>query len=126
MPYRNMAALSVPSTVAIPTCNHCGNEWIDEQTAEALDTALESVYANELHKRLVAFVDTILSTTKVSQRKLEQLLGVSEGYLSKLRGRRSDPSAQVVSTLALLAHDPKLRLEELGDLWAPQQPLTAA
>lgn len=40
MPYRNTAALSVPSTVAIPTCNHCGNEWIDEQTAEALDTAL--------------------------------------------------------------------------------------
>lgn len=40
MPYRNMAALSVPSTVAIPTCNHCGNEWIDSQTAAALDEAL--------------------------------------------------------------------------------------
>jgi hypothetical protein len=27
----------VPSTVAIPTCDHCGNEWINAETAEALD-----------------------------------------------------------------------------------------
>lgn len=54
MPYRNMASLPVPSTIAIPTCNHCGNEWIDEQTAEALDEALECAYADELHTRLVA------------------------------------------------------------------------
>jgi hypothetical protein len=40
MPFRNMSVLAVPSTLAIPTCDRCGNEWIDLQTAEALDEAL--------------------------------------------------------------------------------------
>ena len=42
MPFRNMSALLVPSTLAIPTCNHCGNEYIDQETAEALDLAWAS------------------------------------------------------------------------------------
>jgi hypothetical protein len=41
MPFRNMSTLLVPSTLAIPTCNHCGNEYIDQETAEALDEALQ-------------------------------------------------------------------------------------
>lgn len=126
MPFRNMSALLVPSTVAIPTCDACGNEWIDPKTADALDEALQGAYANELHKRLEAALDKILKTTEIPQRKLEQLLGLSEGYLSRLRGRRGDASAQIVSVLALLAQDPKRRLKELDHLWELQQPLTAA
>jgi hypothetical protein len=119
-----MAALVVPSTVAIPTCDHCGNEWIDPETAEVLDDALQGVYANELHERLETALDAILKATEVPQRKLEQLLGLSVGYLSRLRGRRGDASAQLVSVLALLAEDPKRRLKELDHLWEPQQNLT--
>ncbi len=117
MPFRNMGALAVPSTLAIPTCDHCGNEWIDPETAEALDQALQGAYADELHKRLDAAVDRILTIAKIPQRRLEQLLGLSVGYLSRLRGRRGDASAQVVSVLALLAQDPKRRLKELDQLW---------
>src|SRR5215207_7857889 len=118
MPFRNMAALPVPSTLAIPTCNHCGNEWIDPKTAEAIDEALQGAYADELHKRLVAAVDLILKATEIPQRRLEQLLGLSVGYISRLRAGRGDASAQVVSALALLAQDPKRRLKELDQLWA--------
>jgi hypothetical protein len=118
MPFRNMAALAVPSTLPIPTCDHCGNEWIDPKTAEALDQALQGAYADELYKRLDAALDRILTTTGIPQRRLEQLLGLSVGYLSRLRGRRGYASAQVVSVLALLAQDPKHRLEELDQLWA--------
>ncbi len=117
MPFRNMAALPVPSTLAIPTCDHCGNEWIDRKTAEALDGALQSAYADELHKRLDAALERILTISEIPQRRLEQLLGLSVGYLSRLRGRRGDASAQVVSVLALLAQDPKRRLKELDELW---------
>jgi Peptidyl-tRNA hydrolase PTH2 len=35
-PFRNVT-ISVPDTLAIPTCDHCGNEFIDASTAEALD-----------------------------------------------------------------------------------------
>ena len=120
MPFRNMTALAVPSTLAIPTCNHCGNEWIDPKTAEAIDEALQGAYADALHKRLVAAVDLILKTTEIPQRRLEQLLGLSVGYISRLRAGRGDASAQVVSALALLAQDPKRRLKELDQLWGSE------
>jgi hypothetical protein len=118
MPYRNMTGLAVPSTLAIPTCNYCGNEWIDPKTAQAIDEALQGAYTDELHKRLVAAIDTIMKATEIPQRRLEQLLGLSVGYISRLRAGRGDASAQVVSALALLAQDPKRRLKELDQLWA--------
>lgn len=116
MPFRNMSALAVPSTFAIPTCDHCGNEWIDPKTAAALDEALQAAYNDELYKRLDTALEQILALG-IPQRRIEQLLGLSEGYLSRLRGRRGDASAQVVSALALLAGDPKRRLKELDQLW---------
>jgi hypothetical protein len=119
MPFRNMAALPVPAALAIPTCDNCGNEWIDPKTAEALDEALQATYAEELHKRLDVALDAILSMTDVSQRRLEQLLGLSVGYLSRVRGRRGDASAQLVSALMLIAEDPKRRLKELDYMWQP-------
>jgi hypothetical protein len=119
MPFRNMAALPVPSTLAIPTCDHCGNEWIDPRTAEAIDETLQTAYTNELHKRFEAALDMILSSADISQRRLEQLLGLSVGYLSRVRGRRGDASAQLVSALALIAEDPKHRLKELDHIWQP-------
>jgi len=120
MPFRNMTALAVPSTLAIPTCNHCGSEWIDPKTAQAIDEALQGAYTDELHKRLVAAIDAILTATEIPQRRLEQLLGLSVGYISRLRSGRGDASAQVVSALSLLAQDPKRRLKELDQLWASE------
>jgi hypothetical protein len=120
MPFRTMAALPVPASLAIPTCDHCHTEWIDPKTAHAIDKALQVAYADELHKRLEVAVDSILTAAEIPQRRLEQLLGLSAGYLSRLRGRRGDASAQIVSVLALLAHDPKRRLKELDQLWASE------
>jgi len=117
MPFRTMAALAVPDSLAIPTCDHCNAEWIDPRTAAAIDKALQVAYTKKLHKRLEAAVDSILTATEIPQRRLEHLLGLSAGYLSRLRGRRGDASAQIVSVLALLAHDPKRRLKELDQLW---------
>jgi transcriptional regulator with XRE-family HTH domain len=54
----------------------------------------------------------------MSQRKLELLLGLSQGYLSRLRAGKGAPSPELVSHLALIAHDPKVRLLELERYWA--------
>jgi hypothetical protein len=115
-----MSALAVPSTLAIPTCDKCGNEWIDPETAEALDTALQGAYADELHKRLEAALVTIFASADISQRRLEQVLGLSVGYLSRLRARRGDASAQLVSALALIAEDPERRISALDHVWQPE------
>jgi hypothetical protein len=113
-----MSALVVPSTLAIPTCDNCGNEWIDPKTADAIDEALQGAYAAELHKRLEAALVTIASAG-ITQRRLEQVLGLSLGYLSRVRAKRGDASAQLVSTLVLIAEDPKRRLGALDRAWQP-------
>ena len=46
------------------------------------------------------------------------LLGLSQGYLSRLRSGGGNPSPELVSNLALLAQDPKTRLSELERYWA--------
>lgn len=119
MAFRNLTGLPVPASLQIPTCDNCGTEYIDPKTAKALDDALQGVYAEELHKRLEAALETILATVGVSQRLIEQVLGLSPGYLSRVRSRRGDASAQLVSALALIAEDPKRQLKVLEHVWHP-------
>jgi transcriptional regulator with XRE-family HTH domain len=57
-------------------------------------------------------------TTHIPQRRLEELLGLSRGYISKLRAGDRNPSPELVSDLALIARDPEGRLQELESLWA--------
>jgi hypothetical protein len=115
-PYKTFSVLVVPADVEIPTCEHCGAEWHTEETAAQLDAALEEVYRGALSRRakeaLVALVGV------VTQGRLEQLLGLSQGYVSKLLSGERVPSAELVAHLALLAADPKSRLKELEDFWA--------
>lgn len=44
-------------------------------------------------------------------------MGLSQGYLSKLRSGDRDPSAELVSQLALISSDPKKRIKELVMYW---------
>jgi len=96
------------------TCTRCGAEWFDRKTSERLDAALGEAAA-ALQARLVCEAIEHLTET-MSQRDLEHLLGLSAGYLSKIRHGKERPSAQLVSLLALLATRPR-RLGELERLW---------
>lgn len=114
--FRNMTALPVPDDFPIPTCRRCCAEHIDLNTAALLDVALVEVYLSELRRRVRIVIDRV--TEHISQRRLELLLGLSQGYLSRLRAGRSNPSPELVSHLALIAHDPLARLLELERFWA--------
>lgn len=107
--------LELPAEVEIPTCDKCGAEWFDDTTAREVDEALEGIYRHELRERVRAAIDKL--TEHVSQRKMERMLGLSHGYLSKLRNGTCDPSPELVGNLALLAHDPEKRIRELGEYW---------
>lgn len=73
--------------------------------------------------RLRARDETEKLRVYISLRRLEALLGLSKGYLSRLRagaraaetGRANPatPSQSLVCTLALIAQDPAQRLQEL-------------
>lgn len=65
-------------------------------------------------------IDKLMEYT--SQRQLEQLLGLSQGYLSRLRSGAGNPSPELVSHLALIAMDPSAHLTELRRYWAEYEP----
>lgn len=114
--YKTMAALPVPDDFPIPTCTVCGSEWMDAALAQSLDDALDRVYQKELSVRAKEAIETIAAHK--TQRALEQLMGLSHGYLSKIRSGAKTPSAELVSHLALIAEDPIHRLADLDRFWA--------
>lgn len=116
MRFRNMPAVSVPADFPIPTCHRCFAEYIDLDTAARLDAALAEAYSKDLRRRVRLAIDRV--TEHISQRRLELLLGLSQGYLSRLRAGHGNPSPEIVSHLALIAHDPLARLLELQRYWA--------
>ncbi len=113
--HQNMADLQVPADLEIPTCDHCGAQWFDAATAKRVDAVLEAVYREELRHRVRKAIAVISAC--VSQQRIESLLGLSQGYLSKLKAGDRDPSPELVSELALLARDPQARVQELLDYW---------
>lgn len=52
----------------------------------------------------------------ISQRQLEKILGLSMGYLSKVKAK-GNPSTELVTHLRLIANDPKRRLDEVRAFW---------
>ncbi len=111
--YRCLAALPVPDDFEIPTCVQCGSEWIDGATAEAMDKVLELAFREQLQKSVAADLERL--TEHVSQRRLEESLGLSHGYLSKVRSGASRPSPVLARCLRLLAADPEHRLREMEE-----------
>lgn len=57
----------------------------------------------------------------VSQSQLERTLGLSLGYLSRLRVGRSNPSPVLVALFAVLAAHPKLVME-IAQFWVDNPP----
>ena len=119
-PFRMMPAVPLPADLAIPTCARCYTEHIDEKTAETLAAALLVAYESELRRRAREAVAAVCQYT--SQRQLERLVGLSQGYLCRLHAGQGTPSAALVALLALLAREPWARLRELELIWASEPP----
>jgi transcriptional regulator with XRE-family HTH domain len=123
MHFRTIPDLELPVDVAIPTCTNpeCGEEWLDRTIATRVDEAMKVAYQAALTSKAE---DAIARLKKKSpQRDLERLLGLSAGYLSKLKHGK-ETTAPLVATLMLLANDPR-RVDELRALWTMEPPQEA-
>ena len=89
------------------TCVRCGAY----ELGIAEITALRNAYRTELSRRAAATRAAIIGT--VSQKKLESLLGLSHGYISKLAHAKQVPSGALTTLLALIAASPFLRIHEI-------------
>ena len=106
----------VPGHIEIPTCGRCRAEFVDGETATELEPELSAAYTSELQSRARTAIDKICLF--ISQRQLELLIGLSQGYLSRLRSGQGTPSPPLVAQLASLAIDPERRLAEIKRFWA--------
>ena len=101
--YRHMD-VEIPARMQIPTCASCGARWFDETTAAALDEALEPIYRRLLGQRLERDLGT-LRARGMTEARVEAALGVSRGYLSRLRSGSRLPSRELVVAVAYMARD---------------------
>ncbi|MBZ4395348.1 hypothetical protein [Myxococcus sp. AS-1-15] len=108
--FKNIPDLEIPESLELPTCECCGEEWLDDAAAKQLDVALADVYRRELSRKANQALRQ-LKMAKLRQWDLEPLLGLSSGYLSKVKAGK-DVSPTLVVALMLLAGAPN-RVEEL-------------
>ena len=93
-------------------CSSCG--------ALALSrSALEASCRAALAQRGSDLLHELMQT--ISLRQLEKSMGVSQGYLSRLKARKGCPSPTLVSLLWLLHKQPGL-LVRLKRYWRPKHP----
>ena len=116
VPYRTMPTMELPADLEIPSCGRCMSLYLDRMEAATLSTALQERYLSSLRTRIRIAIDHL--SEHVSQRRLECLLGLSQGYLCRLRAGAGNPSPELVCHLALLCQDPEARLAELERFWS--------
>lgn len=108
--------VSVPADLEVNTCDKCGEEYFGPEDVARVDAAMEVAYRDELTKRAAAALRKIIDAS-IEQSAVETLLGLSAGYLSKVKTGARVPSADLVSHLALIAKSPKSRIGELVAFW---------
>jgi hypothetical protein len=114
MTYKQISGLPVPSELRLPTCTTCGEWFQDAESAIHIDDQMSKVYTDALVSKAKVALSVISADFR--QRDIEPLLGLSAGYLSKVRNDKTEPSPQLAAVLMLLAID-KGRAQELRELW---------
>ena len=116
MAYRVFADLALPDDVPIATCGKCGATYFDAATTAALGPTLK----NQYNKRLLELARVALRKIKphLSHRRLERLVSVSQGYLSRVQTKPVWVSAPLVALLMMLAESPVAQLAALRRCWA--------
>jgi len=114
--FRNIDALPVPDDLAIPECDQCGETFMDAAVAARIDKAMHEIYQQDLKARAQAAIAAIIERG-VTQQRVEQALGLSQGYLSKVRHGTTNVTPLLVSQLWRLSKSPSRQIRELERYW---------
>lgn len=115
MPFRHAPSIVPAWPVAVPTCDHCNEQFINAATARALDAALESTL-QATQTRIIE--ESIASLTTVrTPREWEKRLGLSPGYFSRLKAGK-EGSVALTTLLSFLARSPARAWNQLEAVWS--------
>lgn len=107
---------ALPADLVLTACEACGERYTNLADAEKIDAALSEAYAAHVRTRIEASIGR-LQEAGLSLATVEKELGLSEGYLSKIR-KSVEPSFQLVALLAVIAENPKKMLSTIHALRA--------
>lgn len=119
-PHRIFRELELPEDVELPTCDHCGKIIFNPKVAAAFDEGMSRAYQAQL-SQIISEALSALTPSLITQQDLERSLGLSRGYISKLKAGK-ESSSVIAGLLGLLSIDPQARLKELEELWAGRRP----
>lgn len=108
--YGGRKGLALPSEFPVWLCRQSRALCLTQDVLAALQAA----HRESVRQSVVKSLDEL--TRWCSGRKLETRLGVSQGYFSRLRHGKGQPSTVLAILLELLARDPT-RLSELDEHW---------
>lgn len=117
MPFRHAPSVVPAWPVNVPTCTSCGERFIDAKTAKAWDEALDEGLAVKQRRLLSEALDRLIDVRL--QREWEKRLGLSPGYLSRLKSGK-ECSVPLTTLLALLAEAPQAAWERVGRVWSAE------
>lgn len=109
--YRN-TAITLPSDLPLLCCRRCKYE--DLSFAALPSGLLETLYRSSLRERAMLAIARLKLYS--SKRRVELLLNLSHGYLSRLGSGDGIAGAPLVSLIALLAANPEL-IDQLEGYW---------
>jgi DNA-binding transcriptional regulator YiaG len=116
--YRDERAIPIEADLIVHLCDHCGEMLLDADAAARLSAVLEPSYRRLKVRRVMEAVDGIRAALDISQRDLERLIGVSDGYISKLRHGRRVPDATTLRLLHLINADPHAAVQRIAEIAA--------
>ena len=110
--FRGIKNLNAPDDLAVPTCTTCGEELIDSESAQRIDQAMDPLYRAYLRKIAKESIYEI-TRASISQCDLERALGLTQGYITKLKTGKRTPSLAFAVHLAHIATNPKKNLNQI-------------
>ena len=111
--------VEIPADVLLPECLRCHHIYLS--SSSSLLQGIRRSYEAALKNMAKAAIRSL--EVHIPQKQLELLLGLSQGYLCRIKLGYGNPSAPLVGFLGILALDPRL-LETLKDYWATPQTLS--
>lgn len=97
---------SVPTTVLVPMCESCGVVYLDDDTEERIEAAIQPLLISDEASLVRKLVDSLIGRFDTTIGQIESACGVTPSYLSHLRGGRNLPSETLVRLLEVFDQFP--------------------
>ena len=92
--YRDLVKVTIAESFVVPGCNRCSEMLLDGPQTRRLGEILQVAHTAERQRQMQEAVSQFISSRGTTQGIAERLLGLSQGYLSKLLYGERVPDVQ--------------------------------